>query len=166
MTNESERSGVHGSHRSSSRWPRISIQLGVVIKRRIVTAGLAVALAVTCAGGSTYALFAKNRANVRAAEERQVQEYEYYHPRIDVPEGSYGPGLYLVGKDIKPGKYVGKCVHDRTGYWSRLRGVNKQYGDIIEEGLLNGGSSSVVEIKADDLAFRSEGGIVWTKLEG
>lgn len=59
-----------------------------------------------------------------------------------------GPGMYLVGKDIQPGRYK---TADDSGYWARLKGLSGELDDIIANDNMAGGG--YVEISESDVAF-------------
>ena len=59
-----------------------------------------------------------------------------------------GPGMYLVGKDIQPGRYK---TADDSGYWARLKGLSGELDDIIANDNMAGGG--YVEISGSDVAF-------------
>ncbi len=41
-------------------------------------------------------------------------------PTAELPDGTYGPGMYKVGTDILPGTYKGVVPQDSNCYWERL----------------------------------------------
>lgn len=69
-------------------------------------------------------------------------------------EGTYGPGLYLVGEDIPPGTYDG-VVDGSIGYWARLKGTEGAIASIIENGIPKG--PFVLTIESADRAVELRG---------
>ena len=69
-------------------------------------------------------------------------------------EGTYGPGLYLVGEDIQAGTYDG-VVNGAIGYWARLKGTEGAIASIIENGIPKG--PFVLTIEAADKAVELRG---------
>lgn len=57
------------------------------------------------------------------------------------------PGMYMIGRDISPGIYVGngKC------YWERLRNLSGEFGGIIDNGNVDG--EFLVEVYGSDIAL-------------
>jgi hypothetical protein len=63
----------------------------------------------------------------------------------------YGEGIYVVGKEIKPGRY-----HTSGGslcYWARLSSLNTD--DITDNNV--GGGPQTIEIQSGDAAFQIRG---------
>jgi len=71
---------------------------------------------------------------------------------------SFGPGWWLVGKDIKPGLYRSEVG---ISYHERLSGVGGELGDILANEAFSDGPI-VVEIKSGDVAFHSSGEGYWS----
>ena len=79
---------------------------------------------------------------------------------IAQPARSFGPGTHLVGSDIEPGLYRSE---GEVTYFERLSGLSGEFDDIIaNEGRSEG--PVLIEIKATDVAFHSEGPGEWTKV--
>jgi hypothetical protein len=69
----------------------------------------------------------------------------------------FGPGTFLVGKEIRPGVYV--VEGDIKGcYWER----QNSSGGTIENNFIPGARRVEVTISANDYAFHSEGCGEWT----
>ena len=68
--------------------------------------------------------------------------------------GTYGPGLYLVGEDIRAGTYDG-VVDGSVGYWARLKGTDGAIASIIENGIPKG--PFVLTIVSGDMAVELRG---------
>jgi hypothetical protein len=69
-------------------------------------------------------------------------------------EGTYGPGVYLVGEDIPADTYDG-VVDGNTGYWARLKGTDGAIASIIENGIPKG--PFVLTIEPADVAVELRG---------
>ncbi|MBE1606220.1 hypothetical protein [Actinopolymorpha pittospori] len=73
-----------------------------------------------------------------------------------------GDGIYLVGKDIKPGTYRATPKAGANCYWQRLSGLSGDLNDTLANGLPAG--PVVVTIKSTDKAFESQRCGAWTRL--
>ena len=71
-----------------------------------------------------------------------------------------GDGTWAVGTDVEPGVYVAEGGESCD--WMRLSDPEGGADDVIARGIL---PRPVVEIVADDVAFKSEGCGAWTALE-
>jgi hypothetical protein len=60
-----------------------------------------------------------------------------YTPGPGGEGGTYGDGVYLVGKDILPGTYDG-VITGKLGYWARLKGTDGSVGAIIANAIPHG----------------------------
>ena len=69
-------------------------------------------------------------------------------------DGTYGPGVYLVGEDIPAGTYDGVVVGS-IGYWARLKGTDGAIASIIENGVPDG--PFVLTIASGDKAVELRG---------
>jgi hypothetical protein len=76
-----------------------------------------------------------------------------------VPVIGITEGTYMVGKDIKPGRY--RSNGSDTCYWARLKGVSGETDDIIANSISPG--PQVVVIKRSDVAFMTSGCGRWFK---
>lgn len=65
----------------------------------------------------------------------------------------YGPGTYIVGRDIAPGLYYGKG-RERSCAWRTLKDATGNYDSIINSGYEIG--QFYVEISISDYAFQTE----------
>jgi hypothetical protein len=72
----------------------------------------------------------------------------------------FGNGTYLVGKDIDPGTYKSD---DGVIYWARLKNFLGGVDSINANGSPQG--SEIVEIKATDKGFETNGGGTWKKIK-
>ncbi len=70
-------------------------------------------------------------------------------PLADMPK-RIEPGMYLVGRDIKPGTYKG---NEEYCYWERLSGVDGSFDSIITNGGPEG--QFYVEVQETDFAFKT-----------
>ena len=72
-------------------------------------------------------------------------------PTPELPEGTYGPGMYKVGSEILPGTYKGIVPQDSSCYWARLSAPsgsgNTIANDFVSEGQF------YVNIEAADAYF-------------
>jgi hypothetical protein len=75
---------------------------------------------------------------------------------------SFGEGTHLVGSDIQPGIYR---TNGEITYFERLSGLSGEFSDIIANEA-SPPTPVLVEIKEDDIAFKSEGSGVWTRIDG
>ena len=69
------------------------------------------------------------------------------------PLSEIEPGLYLVGRDIKPGTYRGKAGTDALSscYWARLSGLSGDFGHLIAND--NATGQFFVTVTPSDLAL-------------
>ena len=63
------------------------------------------------------------------------------------------PGTYIIGRDIRPGRYQGEAGSDflESCYWSRLRDVTGDMDSVIAND--NSTGSYLVQVLASDFAF-------------
>lgn len=71
----------------------------------------------------------------------------------------FGPGTYVVGKDIKPGTYKTAGPADSLCYWARNKDTTGDAGSIIANGVPQG--PATVTIKSTDGAFETSGCKNW-----
>lgn len=76
-------------------------------------------------------------------------------PANAIPED----GMYLVGKDIKPGTY--KAPASENCYWARLKNGDGDLDSIIDNNVSDG--QQVVTIRKADYAFETERCGVWVR---
>jgi len=82
---------------------------------------------------------------------------ESYHPELKT---SFGDGLWIVGVEITPGTYR---TQDDVTYWARLSDFSHELSGILaNEAVVAGGD--IVEIKASDVGFETQGGAIWTRI--
>lgn len=75
-----------------------------------------------------------------------------------VPGTVDGDGMWIVGKQIKPGVYQSRA--GVSCYWERLAGLSGKYEDLIDNGGYRKGQQ-LVEVLASDFAFTSQGCGQW-----
>jgi len=67
----------------------------------------------------------------------------------------FGPGQYLVGRDIAPGRYYADPAYGC--YWERQRGLSGSLSDIIANDFVGFDSLQVVvDVQSTDLAFQAD----------
>ena len=74
---------------------------------------------------------------------------------------TFTDGTWRIGHDIQPGLY--RVVPNDFCYWERLSGLSGGFDDIIAND--NTSSPSYVEVKATDVAFKSQNCGTWLKVE-
>jgi hypothetical protein len=77
-------------------------------------------------------------------------------PADEIP----GDGTYIVGQDIKPGRY--RASGGETCYWARLKDTEGGIDSIIANNISPG--QSVVTIKPTDAAFQTSGCGTFTRI--
>jgi len=123
----------------------------------------AVAAALCCAGGLTYAAVSGD-ADKRNAVAPIVLPEDTFAPSSTAPSSatkatvarSWDDGTWAVGSDIKPGTYVVSSGEDC--YWARLRNFEGSLDSIIANGNTSHGR---VTIKKTDKGLELSGGCVW-----
>lgn len=83
---------------------------------------------------------------------------EYSPP---VPDHLPGDGMWLVGKQVKPGVY--RSTAGIRCYWERLAGLSGKYVDLLDNGGFRNGPT-LVQILAADFAFTSQGCGAWERV--
>jgi hypothetical protein len=73
-------------------------------------------------------------------------------------DGSFGEGLWLVGRDIAPGRYMAADITAAGCDWARLSDTAGQSVIAAEADV---GNQAIVDILASDAAFRSTGCGQW-----
>lgn len=76
-------------------------------------------------------------------------------------------GTLIVGKDVKPGTYQTRIPADALGcYWARLRSLDGDLDNIIDNGLLSkAGTLVTVKVRASDVALEVTcGGATWKRV--
>lgn len=76
-------------------------------------------------------------------------------PRPSETISDFGPGTYLVGRDIAAGTYRGQAGTDvmESYYWARLSGVSGDMGDVLAND--NATGSFFVAVNAADYALHT-----------
>lgn len=72
----------------------------------------------------------------------------------DLPPGTFGDGVYLVGTDIEPGSYRGE-VTGEWGYWGRLNSTSGMISGILANEIVRG--PFVLTIQPADTAVELRG---------
>jgi hypothetical protein len=80
---------------------------------------------------------------------------EYAPP---VPDRVTGDGMWIVGKQMKPGVYQSDA--GVSCYWERLAGLSGKHTDLLDNGGYRRGRQ-LVEVLASDFAFTSQGCGEW-----
>lgn len=77
-------------------------------------------------------------------------------PTPPAPTGSFGPGQWLVGSQVAPGRYF---TDPTSGcYWERQRGLTGSFDDIIANEFVGFDARQwIVDIASSDLAFETDG---------
>lgn len=75
--------------------------------------------------------------------------------------GSIGVGTFVVGDDIRPGRYQARAGSGDVCYWARLRDDSGTSGAIIANGVTEGAAS--VTIQGSDGAFETSGCTPWVR---
>lgn len=76
-------------------------------------------------------------------------------------------GTLIVGKDVKAGTYQTRIPADALGcYWARLRSLDGDLDNIIDNGLLSkAGALVTVKVRASDVALEVTcGGATWKRV--
>ena len=113
--------------------------------------------------GSLEAIIANNNPLGQYYLEIQGSDYAFETlceivPLSSLPEPSeqplkIKPGMYIVGRDIKPGTYKGEAGSDSSGlcYWERLQDLSGEFSAILANDNATGPFS--VEVLESDFAF-------------
>lgn len=125
-------------------------------------------LIITITMGSVFSLGGCAPAVEPVVEEPVVEEPAVEpvveEPVVEEPEPAreeYGPGTYMVNDDIEPGIYRSE---GGVTYFERLAGLSGELGDILANEAFPSGPV-YVEIKSTDVAFKTEGGGKWYKID-
>lgn len=73
-------------------------------------------------------------------------------PSPSLPAGTFGPGVYEVGREIKPGTYV--CVTSdgaMAGYWERAKDAGGTLESIIANDNVPAGTQTLVLVKKGEV---------------
>lgn len=74
------------------------------------------------------------------------------------PVVAFNDGLFVIGKDIQPGRYSTQGSPGSPCYWARLSSLNTS--DIIDNNFSEG--PQTVEVIAGDVALSTRGGCAWS----
>jgi hypothetical protein len=109
-----------------------------------------------------YANFVGDRAIWDADDlgDKPVTRHESQRGRRGKP-GGLGEGTFIVGKDLRPGRYTARAREGRTCYWARLKDDTGDFGSIIANNTTNGRAS--VTMKRSDGAFETSGCTLWSR---
>lgn len=80
--------------------------------------------------------------------------------RVTESDVAFGEGTFIVGTDIRPGTY--ESGEGEGCYWARLSGFGGRIQDIIANDFRSGGRA-IVQIRARDTGFTSNGCGIWTR---
>lgn len=84
-------------------------------------------------------------------------------PAVTGPRTTFADGIWMVGKDVKPGRYKTTVPNDVFAcHWERMRDTSGTTQSTIAEGLGEPSSHVTVTIKSTDRAFKSELCGTWT----
>ena len=72
-----------------------------------------------------------------------------------------GPGTFIVGEDIQPGRYKARADSDGLCYWARLKDDSGEFDSIIANNATAGRAS--VTIRRSDGAFETSGCTPWIR---
>lgn len=81
--------------------------------------------------------------------------------RVTSSMTSFGRGTFIVGTDVRPGRYRSSSVNGC--YWARLRGFDGSLREIIANGVRTHGHATVT-IRRHDRGFQSRGCGTWTRV--
>jgi hypothetical protein len=76
-------------------------------------------------------------------------------------EHTIGEGTFVVGEDIRPGRYKARAEENGDCYWARLKDDSGDPDSIIANN--NSAGSSSVTIKPSDGAFETSGCTPWVR---
>ncbi|HET9871418.1 MAG TPA: hypothetical protein VFP89_02315 [Propionibacteriaceae bacterium] len=72
-----------------------------------------------------------------------------------------GEGTFIVGDDIRPGRYKARAASGDSCYWARLKDDSGDFDSIIANNVTSGSAS--VTIKPSDGAFETRGCTPWIR---
>lgn len=79
------------------------------------------------------------------------------------PRTTFADGVWVVGKDVRPGQYKTTVPKDVFAcHWERMRDTAGTSQSTLDEGLGKPGTRVTVTIKSTDKAFKSELCGTWT----
>ncbi len=79
----------------------------------------------------------------------------------DPSSSTIGEGTFIVGEDIKPGRYKARADGDGSCYWARMKDDSGDSDSIIANNITDGSAS--VTIKESDGAFETSGCTPWIR---
>jgi hypothetical protein len=139
----------------------MNVKKAVLISASIILGGLSIACGAgsgTNAGGST-----KDQP-IAAASSAGGSSKQATKPASD-PNSISGDGTFAVPSQVKPGTYRTVVPNDSiTCYYERLKDATGSFDSIIANNDGSPGSQQIVEIKATDKFFKTEGCGTWTKV--
>lgn len=94
-----------------------------------------------------------------AFNSQRCGRWELYAPPT-APTDSFGPGDWIVGEQIEPGRY--RAESGSFCYWERASGLSHDFAEIIANDLVSDGTA-VVEISPGDRRFSSNGCGTWRR---
>ncbi|MEV4936819.1 hypothetical protein [Streptomyces zaomyceticus] len=80
-------------------------------------------------------------------------------PAAEIP----GDGVFLVGKDIRPGTYRSDGKDNALCYWARLSDTTGEVEDVIASG--NAEGQAIIKIDGSDKAFQTSDCKPWQKID-
>jgi hypothetical protein len=139
----------------------MSTKKAVLVGATIVLGGLSLACGAgaTNAGGST-----KDQPIAAASAAAGGAGTQATKPASD-PNVISGDGTFTVGSQVKPGTYRTVVPNDSFDcYYERLKDASGSFDAIIANNNGSPGSQQIVEIKATDKFFKTDGCGTWTKV--
>ncbi|MDY7106332.1 MAG: hypothetical protein S0880_34545 [Actinomycetota bacterium] len=76
-----------------------------------------------------------------------------------IPARSFGDGVHVVGRDIRPGTYRGNSDGGAC-YWARLSALDGEQGSVVASDLVDEGTITLT-IAATDAGFETTGCGIW-----
>ena len=151
--------------KSGKRLLRISLVIAVAFLAIGVALGLTVAHSQSAGDRASLADAKTQLARLQTAlSQSEERNWTYYREIQSSPSitaatspsapGSYGDGVYLVGKTIPAGTYDG-TITGEVGYWARLKNTTGFVDGIIANGLPGG--PFVLTIYPTDIAVELKG---------
>jgi len=151
--------------KSGKRSLRISLVIAVAFLAIGVALGLTVAHSQSAGDRASLAEAKTQLARLQTAlSQSEERNWTYYREIQSSPSttattspsapGSYGDGVYLVGKTIPAGTYDG-TITGEVGYWARLKNTTGFVDGIIANGLPGG--PFVLTIYPTDIAVELKG---------
>jgi hypothetical protein len=76
------------------------------------------------------------------------------------PTASFGEGVYAVGSQIAPGRYVANATGTSSCYWERTSGFSGASGEILANDI--GSGQRIDDVKPGDVGFVTSGCGTWS----